>query len=209
MNQCKQRWAFGTVVVMFWLAGLASAEDPKPTGGQPPDQGFDAAMMEAWDKLMAPGEHHKMLEPMAGRFTYVNTFRMDPSQPEMTSQGTYEGTMVFGGRYLMSLHKGEMMGRPYEGLGILGYDNQLQKHVSIWLDSMGTGILRTEGTCADNGKSMTFEGEMPDPMQGGKLVAYRYKFEIPNEDEFSFHWWAPGPTSELFEAMTIHYTRVK
>jgi hypothetical protein len=203
-------WASAVAVAVCSVGGWVMSDEPKKAPEGQPAGGMDPAMMEAWAKYMTPGDHHKALSAMEGKFKYNMTFKMDPTQPSQTAEGEYEGKSVFGGRFLMTMVKGPMMGDNFEGMGYLGYDNQLQKHVSVWMDNMGTGIMRSEGTCSDDCKTMTFEGEMPDIMQGGKMCKYKFVYNIKSPDEFSMRWWSPAPaTGEMFESMTINYTRAK
>jgi roadblock/LC7 domain-containing protein len=169
----------------------------------------EAEMMKAWMDAATPGEHHKALESMAGNFTYTMKMRMDPNQDWMTSEGKYEGEMIMGGRYLATRNTGEFMGQEFLGMGCLGYDNVLGKHVAAWIDNMGTGIMRSEGTCDDTGKVITFEGEMIDAMTK-KPIQYKYVYEIKSDDEFTMRWWGPSMTDgKMFESMVIESKRVK
>ena len=104
---------------------------------------------------------------------------------------------------------GPMMGQTFEGMGVLGYDNSLKKHVAGWIDNMGTGVMRSEGTCDGSCKTITYEGEMGDPMTG-KPCKYKYVYDVKSADEFSMKWWSPNPADgKMFESMNITYTRVK
>ena len=177
-------------------------------GGAAP-AGMDDAMMKAFMEASAVGPQHKALEAMAGKFKYTNKFKMDPSQEWTTSEGDYEGEMALGGRFLMSNVRGPMMGSTFEGMGCLGYDNTLKKYVAGWIDNMSTGVMRSEGTSSDNGKTITFAGEMMCAIEH-TMKQYKYQYEIKSNDEFTMRWWAPGMSDgKMFESMVITYTRVK
>jgi len=171
--------------------------------------GMDPAMMERWGKYMTPGAHHKGLEAMAGTFKYTNKFRMTPEAPWMESEGESTSEMALGGRYLMTTAKGPMMGEMFEGMGCMGYDNNSGKHFMAWIDNMGTGMMRAEGTCDGACKVLTFEGRQDDPMTGKKDQPYKITYEIKSNDEFSMHFWSPDESGNMFENMTIDYTRAK
>ena len=101
------------------------------------------------------------------------------------------------------------MEQPFHGQGLTGYDNLKKKYVGTWIDNMGTGIMRSEGTCDGACKTITFEGEMMDPMLK-KMTKYKYTFEVKSNDEFAMRWWSPSMSDgKMFEMMTITYTRVK
>lgn len=205
---------FGGVAVAI-LAGVclvgtyALSDDkkqPEAAGGGA--GGMDPAMMEAWGKYMTPGPHHKGLEPMAGKFKYVNKWRMGPDQEWVVSEGEYEGEMILGGRYLAFNVTGPMMGETFTGMGVLGYDNSLNKHVSGWVDNMGTGLMRMEGVCDGACKTITFEGECNDPLTS-KMKRYKEVLSVQDNDSFTMKWWEPAPDGTMFESMNITYTRVK
>jgi hypothetical protein len=102
-----------------------------------------------------------------------------------------------------------MMGMPFEGMGCMGYDNVAKKHVSAWIDSMGTGIMYSEGTCDGSCNTITFNGEMLCPIEHTNKP-YKYTYEIKGNDEFVMRWWSPSPADgKMFESMVITYTRVK
>jgi hypothetical protein len=102
--------------------------------------------------------------------------------------------------------KGPMMGMTFQGMGCLGYDNMLQKFVAGWIDNMGTGIMRSEGTGSDGDKTITFTGQMMEPMTK-KMTDYKYVYEIKSNDEFTMRWWAPSmKDGKMFESMTITYS---
>ena len=121
-----------------------------------------------------------------------------------------EGPVWFGdGRYLLCEVQGDMAGMPFQGMGCLGYDNTLKKYVAAWIDNMGTGIMRSEGTSSDGGKTITFAGDMLCPIEH-TATPYKYTYEIKNNDEFVMRWWSPAMSDgKMFESMVITYTRAK
>jgi len=191
------------------LIGTVARSQDKPADGKPAaPAGADAAAMQSMMEAAAPGAHHKILDSMTGRFKYTNKFKMDPSQDWVTSDGMYEGNMCLGGRYLTYTVKGPMMGMDFEGMGCIGYDNLLQKYVSGWIDNMGTSLLRAEGTASADGKTITFEGEMLDPMTK-KPAKYKNVYEIKSADEFTMRMVAPSPDGKMFECMVIEFKKEK
>jgi hypothetical protein len=167
-----------------------------------------ADMMKMFEEMSRLNEHHKAMEAMAGTFKNEVTMKMSPDAPPQTSSGESRNTLIFGGKFLQFEHHGEMWGTPFQGLGFLGYDNALQKHVSIWLDSMSTGIMRAEGTCDETGKVITFKTEMADPMNPGQMAPVKFVYTIESEDSHTFDWYETHGGNE-FKSMTIRYTRVK
>ena len=104
------------------------------------------AMMELWKKLGTPGEPHKQFASLAGSWTTQTKEWMEPGKPPMESPGTAEMKTLLDGRFLYQEYHSQMMGQPFSGIGIDGYDNLTKKYVTAWIDSMGTGIFFMEGT---------------------------------------------------------------
>ena len=59
-----------------------------------------------------------------------------------------------------------MMGSPFSGIGLNGYDNNTGKYVSTWMDTMSTAILYFEGTAGADGKTITQTARYDDVVQG-------------------------------------------
>ena len=85
-----------------------------------------------------------------------------------------------------------MMGMPFHGMSLMGYDNQKKKYFSALVDSMSTGLMVFEGTCDEAGKVFTFTGEYDDAMTSRHLkVRTVSKFVSP--DHTLFEWFETGP----------------
>ena len=164
-------------------------------GGQEPAKPPAANSMPGMDtdmmKLMSPGPNHKRFEAMVGTWNTHMKMWMAPNQPPVENDGTAESSMMLGGRYLVTHHKGTFMGMPFEGQGIDGYDNGTHKYMESWIDNMGTGILNLSGTCEADCKVLTETGELFDPSTGKKgtyravttlIDANNYKYEAFFDD---------------------------
>jgi hypothetical protein len=124
------------------------------------------AEMKAWQDYMTPGEIHKMLALSDGEWNEEITMWMDPAAPASKYTAIAKNEMIMGGRYQLSKTKGEMMGIPFEGMSLVGYDNAKKIFTSVWIDNFGTGITTMEGPWDETTKSITFTGKMVDPATG-------------------------------------------
>ena len=179
----------------------ASKASPKKTAKAPPDE---KAQMEAMMKAGAPGEAHKKLEPMVGTFDAKVTMWMDPSKPPTESSGTSERKWVLGNRYVEEQFQGTFMDQPFTGIGYTGYDNVGKRYVSVWMDSMSTGMMMTKGTGA--GKTISETGSMLDPMTG-KPSNLKTKFTMTDDDHHVFEMWGPARDGKMYKMMEITYSR--
>lgn len=199
----------------FALAALVAvaapnfADDKKP-GDKPNDEAMKK-MMEECTKAATPGEHHKYLNPMAGKFTATFKYRMAPDAPWTESKSECEAEWILGGRFLVAKCKGEpMMGSPvpFEGFGMMGYDNNLKKYVSTWADNMGTMIMTAEGACDSSGKTITLTSKFNCPMMH-KDTWMKSTYKIESDDKYTLTMSSPDEAGKEFTCMELNYTRKK
>jgi len=196
----KRLFALIAIALFVCTAAFAADAPPKMTAEQ-------QAMMEKMTKAATPGPQHEMLKKMAGEWNAKVTSQMDPSQPAQVEQSTSTLTMLMDGRYCQEVASGSMMGQPFNGMGLTGYDNVLGKFVSTWVDNMGTGIMTSQGTLDSSGKVITWMGSMSDPMTG-KVSHSRMVTTIVDDDHHTFEMYGtpPGGKKEV-KMMTIEYSR--
>lgn len=191
------------------LAAPALADEKKPTdmAGMPPMSAEMQKKMAAYQASFTPGkEQAQLAEQFQGNWTAKTTMWMDASTPPMTSAGTANTTVEFGGRQVKSLYKGEFMGQPFEGVGMVGYDNTQKMYVNHWVDSMGTGQYLTMGTYDTATRTYTFKGEMADPSEGGKKFPTRDTVQIVDKDHHVMESFETRDGKER-KMMRIEYAR--
>ncbi|OMP30854.1 DUF1579 domain-containing protein [Mangrovimonas sp. DI 80] len=163
--------------------------------------------MKAWQDNMTPGAPHKFLASMDGNWDATVKMWMDPSQPANISKAYTVNEMIMNGLYQRSTHKGEMMGTPFLGESIIGYDNAKKKFVSSWIDNMGSGIMYMEGDYDPDKKILTLEGSMIDPATG-KDTWIREVLTYNNNDSHTFEMFVLKDGKQI-KNMEIVYTRSK
>lgn len=166
-----------------------------------------ATQMKAWMDYATPGDPHKALAKSNGNWTATVTHWMGKGAPAQTSVASASNKMVMGGLYQMSDFKGDMMGMPFTGMSITGFDNYKKKYVSAWIDNMGSGIMHMEGPWDEASKSMTLTGSMIDPATG-KECKMREVFKIVDDNNQVMEMYGPDPkTGEEYQTMEIKFTR--
>jgi hypothetical protein len=208
MKRRFARIALSVFVVIVMVSGAAFAADKaaKKSDTKDPKAQQDA-MMEMMMKAAAPGPMHELLKPMAGNWKTTAKSWMQPGAEPQVSEGTCESTWILGNRYLQSTYKGDMGGMPFEGVGIMGYDNMKKEFVSTWMDNMGTGVAMSEGTADASGKVLTMKSMMGDP-QTGKMVPYKFVTKVMDENTYTMTMMNLKGGKEQTE-MEITYTRMK
>lgn len=189
-----------------FAARVAVADDKEKPGkkaGKEPDM---AAMQAAWEKAGAPGDQHKVLKKMVGKWNVSMKSWMDPKQPPMESKGTAEAKPILGDRFVQMSFNSTFMDKPFSGIATNGYDNVKKKYVGTWIDSMSTGIMRSEGTADANG-NMTAEGVAADPMTG-KESKMKIVGTWQGDDKLVEEFFEKKGGKEQ-KTMEITYTRAK
>ncbi len=178
------------VACLLFLAMPLMAQDAPDQAGQ-----------MRWMKHMTPGDAHKHLAQMAGKFKTVNRMWMAPGTEPMVSEGTCENTMLYGGRYQRSVYSGNMMGMAFEGESLTGFDNKTGKFASTWVDNMGTSISMMSGGYDQASHTITMTGKMYDPMSDTDLdikMVVRYE----SKDKYVMEMYTGD-----FKMMDVTYTR--
>jgi hypothetical protein len=163
------------------------------------------ADMKAMMAYSTPGEIHQMLAKTVGSWNAVVTMWMQPGAPPTNSNAECTNEMILGGRYLQSRNKGTFFGSPFEGIGIIGYDNAKKVFVNSWIDNMGTGMMYLTGTWDPATKSINFTGSMVDPAKGGD-VKVREVYKIGDDNTQIMEMYSITDGKE-FKNMEIKYTR--
>ena len=163
------------------------------------------AMMELWKQAATPGDSHKLFASLAGSWTTTTKEWMEPGKPAIESSGTAEMKMLLDGRFLYQEFNGQMMGQPFNGIGIDAYDNMRKKYVTAWMDSMGTGIFMMEGTASADGKTITLRGSHPEP--GGGKMTHRAVWKIIDANNQTFDMYGAHHGQKEMKVLEIVYTR--
>ncbi len=126
--------------------------------------------MAVMAELGTPGEQHELLAKMVGDWTYTQKMWMAPEAPPMETTGTMTAESMLDGRFVKATWSSTVMGQPFTGIGINGYDNMTKQFTNVWMDSMMTSIMMFTGQCADDSCAV-IEMSTPftDPMTGTEM----------------------------------------
>lgn len=200
-------------IMMFALAiagALAVAAADAACQDKPAKQPTPAEMqemMKKWEEIATPGPAHKILDNMVGKWeTTTSMWWAKDSAPQM-SKGSSEVRSIMGGRYVLEEISGDMMGTPWKGMGVTGYDNFKKKYVFTFLDNMGTAILTGQGDFDASKNVLTSLGKMDEPMTGEKDKTVKYVTRIINKDKHVFEIYDLVGTPNEFKVIEIVYTR--
>lgn len=189
-----------TVLALLCSAPLA-AQEATPPPMTPEMQ----AMMAAYEKAGTPGAEHQKLASMAGSYDLSIKSWHSPDAPPMTDAGTATRKMILGNRVMVEEVSSQMMGQPYSGQGMHGFDNVTGKYWATWNDSMSTGLMVSDGTC-DANLACTYTGHYHDPVSKQQQTS-RMTSRWTDKNTEVFEMYGPGPDGKEAKMMEITYKK--
>lgn len=157
--------------------------------------------------LPKPGPEQDVLKMDVGDWDAVIEFVMAPGTPPQTGKGVETNRMGCGGMCLITDFKGEAMGMPFEGHGVMAWDAVKKKYAGVWTDSMSMGPGHMEATYEASAKK--WSGMMEAPDMSGQVVKTRNATEWKDNDNRVMTAWATGPDGKEMQVMKITYKRRK
>jgi len=155
----------------------------------------------------SPGKHHEAFKNRVGEWKgVIKLWTAGPGTEPMESEATSTYKLVLDGRFLMQEMQGQIMGMPFVGMGVSGFDKAKGKHTAYWIDSMGTQAIYTEGECADHCKKETYEFTTLDPVTGATNDV-KMTTVIKDDNTHVFEWYQKMPDGNYAKTMEITYTR--
>ena len=199
MNVC--RILFLLALTMTLATGCSQNGAARPEGHVP--------TKEEIARLTAPSDGHAVLGRFVGAWQHtVRWWLSSEAEPAMSS-GTNINEWILGKRFLRQTVKGNAMGQVFEGLGITGFDNVGNEYTSVWMDSLGTGMMSAKGRYDAASNTITEPGSFSDPMTGETDRHFRGLWTLRDRDHYSYEMFVKRSDGEEFRAMQINYTRTK
>jgi hypothetical protein len=191
------------ILAVFVSAAKLSAEEQ---AAAPVPPGVDPAKMEEIKRLSTPNENHKHLDIFVGNWEHTVRWKMKPEDEFTESKGTSKNEWIMDGRFLKQETKGEWMEQPFEGLGLTGYNNIKEEYETVWIDSMGTGMMKGTGKFDPATKTIMEEGTFSCPMTGEKDMDYRSEWKVIDADNYTYAMYGKADGKE-FKTMEVIYKR--
>ncbi len=171
---------------------------------------MDEAQMQKMKELGSPGEHHRALDPLAGRWNHTVKWWMTPDASPAVSTGKTVNSWIMDGRFLKEEATGTAMGQPFEGMGLIGYDNVKGTYTSVWIDNVSTSMMTANSQYDPASKTFTEKGSFACPATGEKDKPYRAITRIIDQDHFTYEMHSTGMSGDKeFKTMEITYEREK
>jgi hypothetical protein len=191
-------------IVAISLCGpLAVAQTSKEPPQMTPEQ---QAEMEAYMKAGTPGPPHQLMAASVGTYDLKIKSWYEPGGPAVEESGTAKRSMLLGGRVMAEEMDTTMMGMPFSGYGLMGFDNVSGKYWHTWNDSMSTGVMVSEGTCDADGNACSFTGSWNDAIKKASVTARMTSRRTGRGTEV-LEMFAPGRDGKEMKMMEITYTK--
>lgn len=211
-NKMRKNTTYFTFIALLTFAAavpVRAEEEKTALQATSAPEKMDEAKMAEWKKNAAPNENHKVLEAFVGQWNHTVSWRMSPEAPVQESTGTNTNEWIMSGRFLKQEIKGEAMGEPFEGLGFTGYDNVKQEYTSVWMDSMGTGIMTSSAQYDPATQTIREQGSFSCPMTGEKNKPFRAEWKIVGLDSYRYEMYTQAPDGSEFKSMEALYQRIQ
>lgn len=160
----------------------------------------------AWPAFMMPGEEHKVMAAETGNWRLEFFFFSAPGTAPQKGQGLSTHSAILGGRYYQSVHQGNIMGMPFEGQALIGYDNHRKIYFSTWIDNMGTDILYSEGQYNAREKRIELTGKRTDPTTGEPVPCKQFMI-YTDEDNMTLQRFDQSGAQE-FLSLEVRFMRI-
>jgi hypothetical protein len=191
--------------------GATTTTDRPQAGTQ---SGFDsskpdadkAEMMKKVEAAGKPGPGHQALNALEGNWKAEVKCWMDPGGSPEVSQGTAKASWKFNGRFLEEEFHGQMMGKPFTGRTLLGFDNTKQTFNSVWVSDTQTSMFTSEGKGDSANKVITLEGKASCPATGRKDIPMKTVLRVISPDKHVLEMF-DASQGQNAKTMEITYTR--
>ncbi len=186
--------------LMLWVGPTVAQEER--TAASPREYKQVDEATQRWMDAAMPGEPHRVLDRFIGLWNVTTRMWMEgPGSEPSETTGIVTCEWILKSHYVRQETRGMMMGIPFEGWAITGYDNLKKQYVGIWIDSVSTGIYTLSGHLDPTGTVLTMYGEVDDPMTGefGKINKYVTRFIDEDHLVFEIHDPSRGENTKVVE----------
>ena len=149
----------------------------------PPIQAQTVAELPASTRLAMPGDKHRWLEPLAGKWAVeMRVWPTASAQPIISMEMVASREWILGGRYLREEVSGQFAGNPSNRVGILSFNNLEERFEFSTIDSFEPGQMWYASRSVGTPKFISMAGENTEAGFGvkptGRKRELRFDIEI-------------------------------
>jgi Protein of unknown function (DUF1579) len=136
-------------------------------------------------RLAMPGDKHRWLEPLIGRWNVeMLVWPTAGAAPIVSKEMRATREWILGGRYLREELMGKFAGNESNRVGILSYNNLDERFELLTIDTFEPGQMRYASQVPGTSQRFSVVGESTEAGYGAKPTGrkreLRYEFEIEN-----------------------------
>lgn len=207
------RRGVATGLLVLLAVSAATAQDPNSASRAASPEEQKKRAVEAVMRRHQPGENHRRLAPLVGTWEAKwKVWHQPNTKPadEATGTATFEWTQ--DGRFIRGTYEGDgIMGRPFTGELILGYNASHGHYELVWINSFETSVTRYEGQpkldAKGNFEGIELRGQADNCATGQKSVAYRSVWRIVDDNTLLEEVFGPDRSGKEFKATEVVYKR--
>ena len=190
----------------------AAAQEKKEIGGTAVKSGVAEAdmhkehLIHSIERAASPDEHHKLLEPLVGKWSTQAKQWLGGPKPETTT-GHAEVKSIFGGRFVEEKYDSVIFGKPFQRQTVMGFDTRTKKFVASSIDTWGTWITVEEGSADATGKVLTLTAQDYDAATG-KTRPIKFVYTIDGNDHHVMRVYETIQGKETL-TMEVEYKKAK
>jgi len=158
-------------------------------------------------EFFTPGPMHRWLASFTGTWEADVISYMDPTKPD-TSKLTQTYSMILNGLYQEAKLTGTMMGMPFEGRSLNGFDNAKKKFQTTWMDSFSSGFTYMTGDYDSTSKTLNLKGTQSNPSTGVDM-GIREVMKIIDIDTYTLTMYGDAPGGKEIKFMEGIFKRKK
>jgi hypothetical protein len=163
-------------------------------------------MMKKMEAAGTPGPAHHALDALVGDWKAEVKCWIEPGGSPEVTQGTAKAKWILNGHFLEEEFHGQMMGKPFSGRTLLGFDNTKQTFNSAWVSDSQTSMFVSEGTGDGGNKVITLEGNASCPASGRNEIPMKTVLRLSSRDKHVLEMY-DGSEGRDTKTMEIIYTR--
>ncbi|WP_019465130.1 DUF1579 family protein [Dyella japonica] len=153
-----------------------------------------------------PDPEHARLAAITGRWTVTQSLWEKPGQAPRVDHGTAHFSMVLDGRHLRQELHIDGPGKPFDGLGYIGYDNATGQYFSTWMDINFPGMVLAQGSFDPVSAVYTFKGSMADAGKPGARIPLREVLHVIDDKHFTYEYYEDHGAGEAL-TVRLEYAR--
>jgi hypothetical protein len=203
----KRIWTAAITALSFGVV-LALPQEKQEKKAVPAGAPIDPALEAKMKEFGTPGPAHRVLDAKVGNWTGEMKTWMGPDTEPQVSTAKSEVEWILDGHYLEETFTCDVLGQPFTGKSLMGYDNMKKEYFFTFLDNMGTGMAIGEGKYDPAAKTFTYTMEMPCP-QAGQYIKGRIVEKAIDADHLTWQMYSTTPEGKEFLGMEIKYARAK